>query len=271
MTKTKTGDYAIRVQRMPYTLSESEKRDMGDLFARVMAPLSFRAKPEFLPALYETPLLIRAHSRSGQLAAFGNVRIRESGGKTVRHVLAVYVDPAHRDHGLSVRVVATALLQEAIRNYCCVFEPLYVTGSAVNPIVYASLARRMDVWPDLVGGEEAPADIVAIAADSATRYYPVRGEHAFQVGVTAGVAEIRETGVTQMTGDAEFDRRFFEIARPADLKLLLFVGRIRFRHVVQASVELAQPVLRRVVATLRRAARPEVGIEEVHESGGARI
>jgi hypothetical protein len=230
--------YHFEIRRAPYSLSDGDKNAMRTLFERVMGPLSFRAKPGFVEMLFDTAILARVFGPDGTLAAFGNIRIRESGGRMVRHVLAVYVDPAHRGHHLSVRAVATALWQEAVLNWCCLFSPLYVTGSAVNPMVVKSLSRRIDLWPDLETGSDAPLDVARIAEDTAQRFYPVRGTSMFQVGITADVAEVLVDGERQITGDVAFDRKFFEIARPEELRLLLFVGRIRFRHVLRATFEL---------------------------------
>ena len=237
--RAETGTYRFEVKRAPYTLSDDDKRAMRTLFDRVMKPLSFRAKQGFVDVLFDTAILIHVFAPDGTLAAFGNIRVRESAGRMVRHVLAVYVDPAHRGHHLSVRAIATALWQEAALNWCCLFSPLYVTGSAVNPMVVKSLARRADLWPDLEADSAAPLEISRIAEDTAKRFYPVRGASMFQVGVTPEVAEILHDGERQVTGDAAFDAKFFEIAQPEQLRLLLFVGRIRFRHLLRATVDLA--------------------------------
>jgi hypothetical protein len=227
--------YRLRVQWLPYQLADSEKAQMRDLFERVMAPLAFKAAPAFVDNLFGTSLLMRVFSRTGELAAFGNIRVRPSGGLDVRHILAVYVSPDHRGHELSVRAIEAAILEETWRNALCILRPLYITGSAVNPMVVKSLARRTDLWPDLLKGRAPTPQVSAIARDAAA-YYPVRGASEFQVSITPEYAIVEDSGVIQRTGDPQFDKRFFEIACPEERKLLLFVARVRFRHVAAAVI-----------------------------------
>lgn len=227
------GGYVAFVQWVPYALRESEKEGMRTLFARVMAQLAFRATPQFVENLFDTSILVRVFTASGELAAFGNVRTREAGGVKVHHLFAVYVDPEHREMGLSVKAIETVLRAEAIANGFCLRRPLIVTGSAVNPMVVRSLGRRAELWPDLVGGRKAPEDVLSIARASAA-YYPARGEFDFQVAITPEFAALDPGKDVQVTGDPEFDARFFSVARPEEYKLLLFVARIRFRDVMRS-------------------------------------
>lgn len=246
--------YVAFVQWLPYALNESEKTQMRTLFARVMAQLAFRATPQFVENLFDTSILVRVFTASGDLAAFGNVRTREAGGVKVHHLFAVYVDPEHREMGLSVKAIETVLRAEAIANGLCLRRPLVVTGSAVNPMVVRSLGRRAELWPDLVNGRKAPEDVLAIARASAN-YYPARGEFDFQVAITPEFAALDPGKDVQVTGDPGFDERFFSVARPEEYKLLLFVARIRFRDVVRSvSRSLASRTrlqLRRVLEPLR--------------------
>jgi len=240
--------YRVRLQWSPYELTDADKEQMRELFLSVMRPLAFQAAPGFIENLFNTSILARVFDATGQLAAFGNIKVRQSSGVDVRHIYAVYVSPEHRGRNLSVRAIEAALLEEALGNALCLRQPLYVTGSAVNPMVVRSLGRRCDVWPDLIGEREPPPAVLDIARDSA-RYYPVRGERDFQVAITPEFAVLDDDGVTQRSGDATFDRRFFEIARPDELKLMLFVSRIRFRHVLQSALRTLQSNLEAAVKT----------------------
>lgn len=208
---------------------------MRCLFSRVMEGLAFQATPGFVENLFQTSVLMRVYSPDGSLAAFGNIRIREAGGLKVHHVFAVYVDPDHRERKLSVHAVETVLRAEALANGFCLKRPLVVTGSAVNPMVVRSLAKRTQLWPDLTGKKRPPPSVLAVARDSA-RYYPAKGERDFQVAITPEYAVLDMSGRVQRSSDSEFDRRFYEYARPEELRLLLFVARIRFRDLVGSSV-----------------------------------
>ncbi|MFL6336286.1 MAG: GNAT family N-acetyltransferase [Pyrinomonadaceae bacterium] len=230
--------YHIKLDRLPYQLTDYEKDEMRRVFSVVMKPLAFSAKENFVENLFNTDILIRIFSDSDKrLVGFGNVKIRESAGIRVRHVFTIYVSPAHRGHNLSVRAVAKALRSEAVRNMLCIFKPLYVTGSSANPMTVLSLARRTTVWPDLLRGTPPPPEVERIASDTAQRFYPKVGDKPFQVLITPEFANVRDDGDVQKTDNENFNQRFYEIADPNELKLLLFVAKITFRDIASSFVE----------------------------------
>lgn len=230
--------YHIKLDRLPYQLTDNEKDEMRRVFRSVMKPLAFSAKDNFVENLFNTDILIRIFSDSdNRLVGFGNVKIRESAGIQVRHVFTIYVSPDHRGHNLSVRAVAKALRSEAIRNMLCIFKPLYVTGSSANPMTVLSLARRTSAWPDLLHGTSPPPEVEQIARDTAQRFYPKVGDRPFQVLITPEFANVRDDGEVQKTDDENFNQKFYEIADPNELKLLLFVAKLTFRDIASSFFE----------------------------------
>lgn len=230
------GSYHVEVLRQPYQLSEKDQNEMATLFAEVMSSLAFYATPNFVERLYQTSILIRVRDEVGNLAAFGNVVVRTIAGHKVRHVISMYVLPKHRGKLLMKRALRKWLLQEFFLNWFCIFKPLLITGSAVNPQVYLALSHRFSSWPDLLNNLEPPEWVKQIAEESAARYYPIQTGTPFQVAITNEYAGFRD-GMIQRTGLANFDRRFFEYADPASNKLLFFVSEIKFSSFVKAAVQ----------------------------------
>lgn len=230
--------YHFKIDRLPYQLTDLEKDEMRRVFRSVMKPLAFSAKENFVENLFNTDILMRIFSDGDRrLVGFGNIKIRESAGIKVHHVFTIYVSPAHRGHNLSVRAVAKALRSEAVRNMLCIFKPLYVTGSSVNPMTVLSLARRTSVWPDLLHGMPPPPEVEQIARDTAQRFYPKVGDKPFQVLITPEFANVRDEGEVQKTNDEAFNRKFYEIADPNELKLLLFVAKLSFKDIASSFIE----------------------------------
>lgn len=208
-----------------------EQQEMSTLFRDVMKGLHFYAHESFLTRLFNTEYILTIRNKSGTLLGFGNAEVRYINKKKVIHILSIYVSPLYKSKNLMAVSWKEFLKQMIVKNYFCLFNPLYVTASAVNPVPMLALSRTVPVWPDFLFGKNAPEEIREIAEETAKKY-PVAGDKLFQVGITRDFAGIRSEEEAK-SSDPEFDNMFYQYADPENMKLILFVARIRVRDIIR--------------------------------------
>lgn len=216
--------YTVRLDRMPYSLSEEEKARLTYIFDKVMEDLAFYAKKTFIERLFETEFLIRIYDTSGEIVGFGNAAYRTCGGVRVLHIMSVYVLPDFKGYRAMDRAWRFVLVSQAIANDYCVAQPLYFTASTVNLQVLYTVARSYSIWPDFLDDSPLPS-VVKQIAEGANDFYPAPGDRLFQVKITETFAGLKD-GTGHDTANSEFNRKFRELANPDQFELVFFVGRI---------------------------------------------
>lgn len=228
--KLKDSSYYLYINKNK-KLNEDEKNEMSILFSLVMSDLQFYAHDSFLNKLFITEYLLSIRDGNGVLVGFGNAETRISGNIKALHILSIYVSPAHNSKNIMVKTWKAFLIKLVQKNYFCLFEPLYITASAVNPIPMLALSRTVPVWPDFLTNTDSPIEVKNIAIETA-KYYPVIYDKLFQVGITPEYAGLRLDSNAISSSDPQFDKCFYSYADPGELKLVLFVGRIKFRNII---------------------------------------
>lgn len=230
--KLKGTSYSLYVTQNGKILDQSEREEMKKLFLSVMEKLQFFAHEEFLERLYNTSYILRIRSKNGDLAGFGNAEIRNIDGLKILHILSIYISPKHRAKNLMVKCWQTFIGYLIAQRWFCIFNPLYITASAVNPQAMLALARLAPVWPDFINNSPPPSLVHKIAEESAV-FYPNKGDKPFQVGITEEYAGIRSGKKRLSSTDKWFDEQFYEYAIPEEMKLILFVSRIGLFDVIK--------------------------------------
>jgi hypothetical protein len=216
--------YSIRIDRMPYELTENERRKLASIFSAVMKNLAFYAKLSFIANLFSTEFLIRIYDKNNDVIGFGNATQRICGGVDVIHIMSIYVLPDFRGALVMNRSVKFLLTELAMENDFCLKKPLYFTASTVNAQVLYATANIYSLWPDLINNSPIPKEVRKIA-DGANEFYPVAGDRMFQVKITENFAGLKD-GIGHDTKNSEFNRKFAEIADLNKFELVFFVGRI---------------------------------------------
>lgn len=227
MFRVKVMRTTVRTQILekPFELSDSQKAAMRVVFDDVMEGLSFYAQSSFIDALFQCPIMILMYD-GDNLVGFGTAARREAAGCEVTHIMSAYVMKAYQRKGIMMKCYTYFIGQEVLRNQFCLFKPLYVTASTVNPQVLKAMEQLAPVWPDLSSETLPPARVEKIIHNSIERYYPAGNDVPYQAIITEEMAGVRPENPDHKTGDKGFDDRFFSIADPKNRKLLVFCAKI---------------------------------------------
>jgi hypothetical protein len=221
---TTSRKFSFQNLEKPYELSESTKEEMGNVFRSVMSELSFAAADSLLQRLYSTDHLIIVRNQEGRIIGFSNIAFRKAGDLWVHHILATYVHPDWRAYGLMEISILKWILHQKMKNLSR-NKSMYLTASAVNPVAFHAMAKRFEVWPDLIDERPAPNWARDVARESAEKYYPIQTGKLFQVEIPAEFVQM-QNGEHLKSRDDDFNRKFFLYANPEQRKLLFFVGRV---------------------------------------------